>query len=566
MRIASKRGCLVVAVVALAGLVSSAGSAVASVPPSLNGEHLYSVSQTDFGGACNPGGQTVLTITKTGAGYLLDGNYRPGSFDATINATIGPQNLPSPVNSNYTHLPVGHLLAFTETFTISSGIYTITGTKNLAATPSGLPDSFGVCVGTPGPNTFAMFANTDFTASVNDGSSTSVMTGTTYFQAIPVYNGSNQVIRTGFDEYFTSSVLQVQDVTAPTIDLTTPPDMGAYTLGQQVTADYTCADSGGSGLATCAGNVPQGQPIDTSTAGTHTFTVNATDVAGNLATVAHTYEVLAGNLPPTTVAAGGQVTTDPGQLGATIDIPVQTQIAIPATSAGGTVEVVSAGVTTPALVGYEFLGQQVHISVTATGTSSDPLVFTFTVEGALGDPAALQVTRTENGSSATLPICTGTPGTASPDPCMSTPVRVGPGATDDIQVTVYTTHASDWNFGQHRPYAFTGFFSPVNNRPTLNTAKAGSAIPVKFSLAGNQGLAIFARANPTSQKVACDSAAPLDAIEQTVTANASSLIYDQASGQYSYVWKTQSGWAGSCRQLVLVLNDGRSHTAEFQFK
>jgi hypothetical protein len=35
-------------------------------------------------------------------------------------------------------------------------------------------------------------------------------------------------------------------------------------------------------------------------------------------------------------------------------------------------------------------------------------------------------------------------------------------------------------------YTFTGFFSPVDNPPTVNVAKAGSAIPVKFSLGGNR--------------------------------------------------------------------------------
>ncbi|MGE5603197.1 MAG: lamin tail domain-containing protein, partial [Nitrososphaerales archaeon] len=35
---------------------------------------------------------------------------------------------------------------------------------------------------------------------------------------------------------------------------------------------------------------------------------------------------------------------------------------------------------------------------------------------------------------------------------------------------------------------FTGFFQPVDNLPTLNTVKAGSAIPVKFGLGGVKGL------------------------------------------------------------------------------
>jgi hypothetical protein len=42
-------------------------------------------------------------------------------------------------------------------------------------------------------------------------------------------------------------------------------------------------------------------------------------------------------------------------------------------------------------------------------------------------------------------------------------------------------------------YLFTGFFSPVNNPPTLNTVQAGKAVPVKFSLSGDKGLKYLCR-------------------------------------------------------------------------
>src|SRR5207245_189171 len=92
------------------------------------------------------------------------------------------------------------------------------------------------------------------------------------------------------------------------------------------------------------------------------------------------------------------------------------------------------------------------------------------------------------------------------------------------------------------PYPFAGFFPPVNNQPILNVLKAGSAIPVKFSLSGYQGLNIFASGYPTSATVVCGSAAE-DAVEQTVNAGASSLSYDASTDQYTYVWKTDKAWA-----------------------
>jgi hypothetical protein len=66
-------------------------------------------------------------------------------------------------------------------------------------------------------------------------------------------------------------------------------------------------------------------------------------------------------------------------------------------------------------------------------------------------------------------------------------------------------------------YHFSGFFSPVDNPPVFNTAKAGSAIPVKFSLGGNQGLDIFNPGYPASQRITCDTSAAQDALEETAT-------------------------------------------------
>jgi hypothetical protein len=115
-------------------------------------------------------------------------------------------------------------------------------------------------------------------------------------------------------------------------------------------------------------------------------------------------------------------------------------------------------------------------------------------------------------------------------------------------------------------YPWSGFFQPVDNLPTVNSVKAGSAVPVNFSLGGSYGLDIFAAGYPKVQAVACSSSAPIDDVEQTVTAGASSLSYDAASGLYSYTWKTDKAWAGQCRQLVVRLVDGTEHVAAFMFK
>ncbi len=114
-------------------------------------------------------------------------------------------------------------------------------------------------------------------------------------------------------------------------------------------------------------------------------------------------------------------------------------------------------------------------------------------------------------------------------------------------------------------YAFTGFFQPVGNLPVVNVVNAGRAIPVKFSLGGNQGLGVIAAGFPTSKTVACGSTAGSVGGEQTVTAGGGSLSYDTLVGQYSYVWKTNELWTGTCRTLTVKLVDGSVHQANFRF-
>jgi hypothetical protein len=114
-------------------------------------------------------------------------------------------------------------------------------------------------------------------------------------------------------------------------------------------------------------------------------------------------------------------------------------------------------------------------------------------------------------------------------------------------------------------YRFAGFYSPVDNRPIWNMVKAGSAVPVKFSLGGDKGLAIFALGYPISQSIACDTGASTDVIEETANPEGSSLSYDASSDRYKYVWKTQNAWSSSCRRLKLRLLDGSEQTADFGF-
>jgi hypothetical protein len=115
-------------------------------------------------------------------------------------------------------------------------------------------------------------------------------------------------------------------------------------------------------------------------------------------------------------------------------------------------------------------------------------------------------------------------------------------------------------------YPFNGFQSPVANPPTVNFENAGRAIPINFSLGGDQGLGVFVPGYPTVTPVDCKSEAPIGNPMPADTAGNSGLTYDSSSNTYTYVWKTDKRMAGTCQMLTLLLIDGSDHLAYFQFK
>jgi hypothetical protein len=274
-----------------------------------------------------------------------------------------------------------------------------------------------------------------------------------------------------------------------------------------------------------------------------------------------TEEVSPGQTPTT-------VTTDAEDDGATPSDPVETNLRIPA-GVGGTVSITETSTTQQAPAGFSFLDQQVEITAPAA-TPNNPLTLELRI-----DSSKVPSGQTENDieifrNGVRVGDCTGASATASPDPCVSGRQRLTDG---DVLITVLTSQASFWNFAiaeEGQPlYSFKGFFPPVDNPPTINTVntgQAGKAIPVNFSLSGDKGLQIFSSGSPSSQMVNCEKRAPSDAIEKTVNARSSSLSYNANTGMYTYLWKTDKAWVGSCRQLNVKLNDLTEHTALFKFR
>jgi predicted extracellular nuclease len=109
-------------------------------------------------------------------------------------------------------------------------------------------------------------------------------------------------------------------------------------------------------------------------------------------------------------------------------------------------------------------------------------------------------------------------------------------------------------------YGFEGYRPPVNpdNTATIN---AGAALPMKFTLDNATGLDVLF-ANPRSQEVTCATGAPEGGWEPTAATDG---LTEFPAGTYTYDWKTDKGWADTCRVFELTLDDGSYWTARIHF-
>jgi hypothetical protein len=195
----------------------------------------------------------------------------------------------------------------------------------------------------------------------------------------------------------------------------------------------------------------------------------------------------------------------------------------------------------------------ITLTVTDTGGGSDTDDVVITVQDTLAPniscPADVVVSLPMNSTATSMVV--NYPDVTATDSCSSS-------------VTVNSTPAS----GSVFPVGTTTVNATADDGAghTLNVVQAGRGVPVKFSLSGNKGLGIFAAGSPSSGPIVCNSSDPATLLEETVTAGGSSLSYDPVTDQYIYVWKTEPAWAGTCRQLVVQLNDGSIHRANFKFK
>jgi hypothetical protein len=374
------------------------------------------------------------------------------------------------------------------------------------------------------------------------------------------------------NETVATSTVTVVDETKPTATVTTPADGAVYERNADVTADYSCADeTGGSGLDTCVGDVPDGAAVDTSTLGDHSFTVTATDHAGNSdSTVAH-YTVVDVTAPQIAVT-----TPQPGAV-YTLGQPVAASYSCADEDGGSGLASCTGTVANGAAIDTSSVGDK-SFTVQATDNAGNPASKTVhysvvdraapaisvasPVDGAvysLGDSVTASYSCSDQAGGSGVAGCVGTvPNGARVDTSTfgahTFEVRATDGAGNTASKTVTYSVA----------YDFDGFLFPVKNLPAVNRWKAGVPVPVRFSLHGYRGAKPEADGYPRSTRCGGGD------VELVARASGGgkrrpAFEYDRRTDRYTMLWKTDRHWAGSCRDLVLKLDDGSVHTARFEF-
>lgn len=115
-------------------------------------------------------------------------------------------------------------------------------------------------------------------------------------------------------------------------------------------------------------------------------------------------------------------------------------------------------------------------------------------------------------------------------------------------------------------YTFGGFLAPIQGGAGMTMADAGSAIPVRFTLGGDFGTKIFSPGFPASRPVSCTTGEVLGGFTSATTPGRSALSYSRGNRVYHYGWKTEAGWAGSCRELVLRFQDETQERVVVDFR
>jgi virginiamycin B lyase len=156
-------------------------------------------------------------------------------------------------------------------------------------------------------------------------------------------------------------------------------------------------------------------------------------------------------------------------------------------------------------------------------------------------------------------FCTDEPGGSGVVSCQG-PVADGaivPNRPGSHAFTVTGTDA-EGNVGSatHGYVVFEDISGPITNKSVFS---AGRVVPIILELGGHPQGSVFANGYPLARKVHCATGEVLAEQAASVQANLSN------NGRLMVQWRTEAGWAGSCRSLVIRLGLGGWSDADAVF-
>ena len=367
----------------------------------------------------------------------------------------------------------------------------------------------------------------------------------------------------------------VIDVTPPTITINSPVDNALIPRDAIVAADYSCVDEAdGSGLASCAGPVANGANIDTSMLGSHTFTVQAVDNAGNPSTQIVTYSVIDVTPPTITIStpADGATIAQHAVVGADYgcaDEPGGSGVAgcVGTVPNGGAIDTASLGVHSFSVAAADNAGNPNTASVSYTIVDVTAPTITVTT------PTAGQTLLLGQAANAAY-SCADEAGGSGLASCVGTVPNGGALDTSSVGTKTFTVNASDIAGNPATKtvtyavlYRFGGVLQPVNTDGT-SIFKAGSTVPVKFQLfdAANapigSAIASLTYAKVSSSVIGSD----LEAVSTAAATTGNAFRYDATAQQYIFNLSTK-GWAqGTYRLTIHSLNDTQDYAVVISVK